>query len=381
MAENIVQSLFGPTPYEVEQMRNKQASDYATKVANMNNIQQAKFGIGQGAADLTRSVGGMFGLVDPAVEQAKAREQALTNIDLSSSDAILRTAMQTQDPRLKVQLTLMAQQRKAAEQAQMIAAQKSMREDEMLKFKQKEEYELKKTESEARIRQNDERIADARTTAAERAALQRENNQIKLLLGQGMLALRQSAADSKVKPDLPTPALKLQQEELDAISTSSLINKNLQKYRSAIDDKSLDLGFVSNLASRGKNVLGMSDPKSQAFANFKADMEKMRNDSLRLNKGTQTEGDAIRAWNELFENINDPQVVRSRLETIEKNNEAATEFRMKNVQSIRKNFKADPFDFSEYVAPKGSAKTVVREVKLKDGRIGVEYSDGTRGFK
>lgn len=116
MAENIVQSLFGPTPYEVEQARRQQMSDYAAKVANMNNIQQAKFGIGQGAGAIAGAIGGMFGMVDPMVEQAKAREQALTNIDLSSSDAILRTAMRTQDPRIKVQLTLMAQQKKAQEQ-------------------------------------------------------------------------------------------------------------------------------------------------------------------------------------------------------------------------------------------------------------------------
>ena len=31
--------------------------------------------------------------------------------------------------------------------------------------------------------------------------------------------------------------------------------------------------------------------------------------------------------------------------------------------------------------PTPSDKTVIREVKLKDGRIGVEYSDGSRGYK
>lgn len=33
------------------------------------------------------------------------------------------------------------------------------------------------------------------------------------------------------------------------------------------------------------------------------------------------------------------------------------------------------------VNPVSAGRTVTREVKLKDGRIGVEYSDGTRGFK
>lgn len=198
MAENIVQSLFGPTPYEVEQARRQQMSDYAAKVANMNNIQQAKFGIGQGAGAIAGAIGGMFGMVDPMVEQAKAREQALTNIDLSSSDAILRTAMRTQDPRIKVQLTLMAQQRKAAEQKLVQEAQKMALDERKQGFQETEAFELKKREADARIRQNDERIADARTTAAERVALQRENNQIKLLLGQGMLAMKQLSLNTGV---------------------------------------------------------------------------------------------------------------------------------------------------------------------------------------
>jgi hypothetical protein len=49
---------------------------------------------------------------------------------------------------------------------------------------------LKKREAEARIQQNQQRIDDARTSAADRAALLRENNQIKLLLGQAMIAAK-----------------------------------------------------------------------------------------------------------------------------------------------------------------------------------------------
>jgi len=49
-------------------------------------------------------------------------------------------------------------------------------------FQEDDVHELRKMEAEARIRQNDQRIADARTTAQERMELQRENNQIKMLI-------------------------------------------------------------------------------------------------------------------------------------------------------------------------------------------------------
>ena len=182
----------------------------------------------------------------------------------------------------------------------------------------------------------------------QRTEAARESNQIKLLIAQMMADARRQGQESKVKPDLPTPALKLQQEELDAIGTTNIINKDLSKYQQKIESKGLDLGLMKNLISRGKNLVGSSDPQSRAFADFKADMEKLRNDSLRLNKGTQTEGDAQRAWNELFENMTDPEVVKSRLKTIAEKNAAAAEYRKKNVNVIRRNFKVGDFDFSEY---------------------------------
>jgi hypothetical protein len=51
----------------------------------------------------------------------------------------------------------------------------------------------------------------------------------------------------------------------------------------------------------------------------------MRNDSLRLNKGAQTEGDAVRAWDEIAANPNDTEVIKSRLKEIQDLNRMAVE--------------------------------------------------------
>lgn len=163
-----------------------------------------------------------------------------------------------------------------------------------------------------------------------------------------------AVATPSAKP-IPATALKMQQEELDEITAASGINDQSGKFLDQIDKKELTLGPVENLLSQGKNFVGMSDQNSRNFASFKATLEKMRNDSLRLNKGVQTEGDAQRAWNELVANINDPAVVKQRLTEIQTLNDRAIELRKRNVNTIRGNYGHGELDMSEYM-PKGAPK-------------------------
>ena len=143
---------------------------------------------------------------------------------------------------------------------------------------------------------------------------------------------------------IPASALKMQQEELDAIGTASSMKSDMTSIRNQIDSGQLKLGLISNLAGTAKNKLGMSDESSRNLASFKATLEKMRNDSLRLNKGVQTEGDAVRAWNELMDNVNDPALVKQRLSEIEAMNDRAVNLRRMNIDTIRQNFGAEPLD-------------------------------------
>lgn len=158
----------------------------------------------------------------------------------------------------------------------------------------------------------------------------------------------------QAKP-MPAAALKLQNEELDAIGTASTINSQLDKAVGQIDSGALKLGPMANIVNAGRNMAGMSDPESRNYASFKATLEKLRNDSLRLNKGVQTEGDAIRAWNEVLSNINDPKLVRQRLSEVSALNKRAVELRKLNVDNIRANYGHEPLDVSQYTAPKGAS--------------------------
>lgn len=170
--------------------------------------------------------------------------------------------------------------------------------------------------------------------------------------GAGASAPASATPAPKPAKPLPAAALKMQQESLDAISTSAGINADLGGILGQIQSGKLKLGPVSNAVSAGKNFAGMSDKQSQNYASFKASLEKLRNDSLRLNKGVQTDGDAQRAWNELLQNINDPGVVQQRLREIQALNERAIGLHQLNIDTIRNNYGAGPLDTSDRVNQK-----------------------------
>lgn len=156
------------------------------------------------------------------------------------------------------------------------------------------------------------------------------------------------AAENKKNKGLPPTALKMQQSELDALATASSIQADLSAIEKQISSGKLDFGMVSNASNSAINALGMSTESSRNFASFKSTLEKLRNDSLRLNAGVQTDGDAQRAWNELLSNINDKGVVKQRLAEIKKINARAVELRKLNVDQIRTNFNQEPLDTSRY---------------------------------
>lgn len=197
---------------------------------------------------------------------------------------------------------------------------------------------------------------------------------------------------------LPTAALKMVQEGKDAIGTASSINADLGAIGQQISSGKLAFGPISNLLNEGRNAAGLSNEQSRNFASFKASLEKLRNDSLRLNKGVQTDGDAQRAWNELFQNINDTALVQQRLGEIQRINDRAVQLRQMDIDGVLQNYGRDPMDTSAYanqpsaIAPSGAGgaaatrpataapgRTIVRTGNL-NGRKVVQYSDGSTSY-
>lgn len=219
--------------------------------------------------------------------------------------------------------------------------------------------EDQKTARSQRIDELKMRLEDQQLSREQNAALRREIADQQTALRRDLSA--QSSADRRMvagiasadrrggnnKP-MPAAALKMQQEELDGIGTASSINADLGAIQTQLKTGKLQLGLVNNLTAKARNYVGASDESSRNLATFQATLERLRNDSLRLNKGVQTDGDSQRAWNELVTNINDPKVVAQRLEEIKNINERAANIRRMNVDGIRRNYGKDPLDSSGY---------------------------------
>lgn len=116
---------------------------------------------------------------------------------------------------------------------------------------------------------------------------------------------------------LPANLQKEESEGLGAVQTANALSESLQTPLDQMAQGKLKLGPVANALAPARNFLGISDDSSRNYTSFRANLEKLRNDSLRLNKGVQTEGDAQRAWNELLPNLNDPALVKQRLGEIQ----------------------------------------------------------------
>lgn len=174
-----------------------------------------------------------------------------------------------------------------------------------------------------------------------------------------LVNLKSQSGGSYVDPDtgeviqgfsnkpLPVGALKLQGEAVDAIGAASGVSDLTGQLIGQVDAGQLELNPVSNFLNRARNFTGFSNDQSVNFANMKTSLEKLRNDTLRLNKGVQTEGDAVRAMNEVLQSVNDPQVFRAAMEKLAAVNDRAAELQKVQVNTIRQNYNAAPFDFDQ----------------------------------
>ena len=141
---------------------------------------------------------------------------------------------------------------------------------------------------------------------------------------------------------MPVGALKALREDMTDIGLSGQISADLGVIEQQINDGSLKLGLMQNMGSSARNFVGASDEVSRNYQTFKSTLQKLRNDSLRLNKGVQTEGDAQRAWDELIANTNDAEFVKQRLGEIRAINERAAALKKQGADMTLQNYGRPP---------------------------------------
>jgi len=154
---------------------------------------------------------------------------------------------------------------------------------------------------------------------------------------------------------LPQAALSDILDAEDAIGTAGGIQENMARHLGKIDAGTLTFGPLENYSARGRNFTSNSDERSRNFQLFRSDIEKLRNDSLRLNKGVQTEGDAQRALDELFGSLNDPEMVKAAIQRVIEINKRAVALQQARIQTIRQN----------YAGPQGQGGGATQAIRIQ----------------
>lgn len=147
------------------------------------------------------------------------------------------------------------------------------------------------------------------------------------------------AASAANKP-MPVTALRLLQDSREKLSIADGNIQSLSTIGQQLASGQINLGLMANAAARARNFSGNSTPESKNFALMMSSLEKLRNDSLRLNNGVQTEGDAQRAWNELMGNLNDERVASDQIQRIIAINERAVRLHQENMDGVSANYGA-----------------------------------------
>ena len=143
-------------------------------------------------------------------------------------------------------------------------------------------------------------------------------------------------------------AFKAEEEDFAALDTNANINQDIEKFSALLESGEMTLSAFDKPADFLATTFGYADEVNANRSDFRTFVKKLVLDSLRLNKGTQTEGDAQRATDAIFENINDENAVLRRLNELKRINERALANKKRSINRRRVNEGVDVFDFSTY---------------------------------
>jgi|DEB0MinimDraft_10_1074344.scaffolds.fasta_scaffold06192_2 hypothetical protein len=152
---------------------------------------------------------------------------------------------------------------------------------------------------------------------------------------------------------MPAALITKEDEDFDALQSLDKVGTDIDFFIDALKNKKLDVGFdvdiksgIANLGTGMQRFLNDEDKEKLANYNaFERWKQRYVNESLRLNKGPQTEGDAIRAMKEL-EAAKTPDDVIRLLEDLKATTDKSILYTKKDIQRRRTSADVDPYDFS-----------------------------------
>lgn len=159
--------------------------------------------------------------------------------------------------------------------------------------------------------------------------------------------LTEEEAAGKKPKVLSSTLQKVEDEDFEAINTSTNILNDTDEFIGLIDNDQLDFSFADGATDAIALALGTDNEQVLNRQLFDTFLQRLRNATLRLNKGTQTEGDAERALQEIVNNKNNKRAVRAALAELREVNERAIENKKRGINRRRSTQGIDAFDFSD----------------------------------
>lgn len=162
-------------------------------------------------------------------------------------------------------------------------------------------------DAEARLQKD--RLDDRGFQAEQQRKLLEENRNIKSAETRKMA--EENAAQ---KRQLVSPAvLNLYTNELNIYKTMDRTVNQIDQNLKRIENGELSFDVFNNTTDMVRNFTGLTSDQSRAKAEYENDVKRLANDVLQTAKGTQTEGDARRAYDLIAGNLKDPVIVRTQL--------------------------------------------------------------------
>ena len=307
-------------PYQYMMQQNQAQDAAAQRFAQMDPMQRAQYGIYKGAGQLGGAVAGAMGAQDPALVRQSQRQQAIQGMDPTNPDSIMQAAQRLAqvDPAGASQLADMARsaalKKAQAERALRTASSTTVSERNREMIANAEiklaNGQTLNPEEEARVRwmigqENKPKIfRDSETgeiTTIEPLDLMSSAPNLAKLVGKQASATGATGVQGTVTTTSATklpPSIKKEVGNVDEQMTT--LDTSINKI-TALTPKinNLDLGLYQNIERGVSGFLGKPTKDTVEFKQLRRAVLEQANNLLLLAKGTQTEGDAQRARDQI----------------------------------------------------------------------------------
>lgn len=361
MASEILGLFTSPEQYRA--MQNQAMEQQALQYSKLDPMQQAQYSFNLAGQQAGRSIGSLLGGEDPQLKIIANRNRLATSIDPANPESIFQAAQQAASmgdqqfamsladyarkaqadlaelrsktaTATKTELSVAQEEKLRAELstlgpnptneqvlavvskygspekilgvlqvAQNATLQRQQRADETTAKLEQRQTELADKAEQARIARqekydNDLRLLQERN--ASQAELRRLQNEFTANENRQRAADRAAQAElTKASKPLPPGIQKAEDADYDAATAAINLANDADKYLNSIQSGNIKFGVKDRVSLFARSALGSDDPDVTVRNDFERFKKTIVNESLRLNKGTQTEGDAIRAAKEL----------------------------------------------------------------------------------